>query len=264
MPNDLGQFLFDDEQAKDEFLKKEPGAAKFIRPLVSAKEYLQGGQRYCLGLKNASPEELRKLPRVMSLVETVRLHRELSKRGATKALAQTPYLFGEDRQPDTDYILIPLTSSEKRHYVPLTFFPSTIIANNTCAVIPNATYYHLGILQSEMHMVWMRAVCGRLKSDYRYSNELVYNNFPWPENPTSEEKKEVEQAAHAVVGERAKFPKATLADLYNPDTMPKELLGAHRALDRAVDRCYGKRTFKTETERLEFLFKLYKEYLKKN
>ena len=141
------------------------------------------------------------------------------------------------------------------------FFNSETIAGDTCIVIPDAEKYHFGILQSHMHMAWMRQVCGRLESRYRYSNELVYNNFPWPENPTSEQKKGVEEAAQVVLDARAKFSKATLAELYDPDTMPKALLDAHHALDRAVDRCYGTRTFKTESERLEFLFELYKKYL---
>jgi len=261
MPNDAGQFLFDNERERDEFLAREPGAKKFIRPLVSAKEYLQGGLRYCLWLKDASPEELKNLPEVMRRIEAVRLHRELSSRGATKKLAETPYLFGEDRQPKSEYILIPRVSSERRRYVPFGFFNSETIAGDTCIVIPDAEKYHFGILQSHMHMAWMRQVCGRLESRYRYSNELVYNNFPWPENPTSEQKKGVEEAAQVVLDARAKFSKATLAELYDPDTMPKALLDAHHALDRAVDRCYGTRTFKTESERLEFLFELYKKYL---
>ncbi|MDO8571657.1 MAG: class I SAM-dependent DNA methyltransferase, partial [bacterium] len=213
MPNDGGQFLFDDEKEKDDFLAKEPGAQKFIKPLISAKEYLQGGLRYCLWLKHASPAELQALPEVMRRVANVRQHRELSSRGATKALAATPYLFGEDRQPDAEYILIPRVSSESRHYVPFGFFSPDNIAGDTCIVIPGATRYHFGIIQSLMHMAWMRVVCGRLESRYRYSNELVYNNYPWPESAADEQKREVEAAAQAVLDARTKFPTATLADL---------------------------------------------------
>ncbi len=258
MPNDTGQFLFEDATEKDAFIAQEPGAAKFIRPLLSAKEYLQGGLRYCLWLKDASPEELRALPLVMRRVETVRMNRETSSRAATKALAETPYLFGEDRQPTTDYILIPRVSSERRRYVPMGFFSSENIAGDTCIIIPNATLYHLGVLQSEMHMTWMRSVCGRLESRYRYSNELVYNNFPWPENMSDEKKKAVEEAAQAVLDARLAHPNATLADLYDPLSVPKDLLDAHHALDRAVDRAYSiTKPFPSESARLEFLFEKY-------
>lgn len=262
MPNDTGQFLFEDAAEKDAFIAQEPSAAKFIRPLLSAKEYLQGGLRYCLWLKDASPEELRALPLVMRRVETVRMNRETSPRAATQALAETPYLFGEDRQPSTDYILIPRVSSERRRYVPMGFFSPENIAGDTCIVIPNATLYHLGVLQSEMHMTFMRAVCGRLKSDYRYSNELVYNNFPWPEKPMAEMKKTVEDAMQTVLDARAAHSGATLSDLYDPLTMPTNLLSAHHALDRAVDRAYGiTKPFPSESARLEFLFQHYESLL---
>ncbi len=264
MPNDTGQFLFEDAAEKDAFIAEEPGATKFIRPLLSAKEYLQGGLRYCLWLKDAAPEELRTLPLVMRRVETVRMNRGASSRAATRALAETPYLFGEDRQPSTDYILIPRVSSERRRYVPMGFFGPENIAGDTCIVIPNAIPYHLGVLQSEMHMTWMRSVAGRLKSDYRYSNELVYNNFPWPEHPSAENAKAVEKAAQAVLDARTAHPGATLADLYDPLTMPKDLLDAHHALDRSVDRAYGiTKPFPSESARLEFLFDMYQKLVKK-
>ncbi len=262
MPNDAGQFLFESEGDKNAFLAKEPGVEKFIRPMISAKEYLQGGQRYCLWLKDASPEDIRSLPEVMRRVENVRMHRNTSTRKATKALAATPYLFGEDRQPNTDYILIPRVSSENREYVPLGFFPPVNIAGDTCIIVPNANPYELGVLQSVMHMTWMRSVAGRLKSDYRYSNELVYNNFPWPENPTDEQKKTVEDAAQAVLDARAAHHGATLADLYDPLSMPADLFKAHKQLDKAVDTCYGTKKFKDEPVRLEFLFERYKELTK--
>lgn len=259
MPNDGGSFLFDDEKEKDEFLKREPNAAQFIRPLVSAKEYLQGGQRYCLWLKDASPEQIKSMSEVLRRVEAVRQLRTISTRAATKVLAATPYLWGEDRQPDSEYILIPRVSSENRHYVPLGFFPPRIIAGDTCIIVPSATKYHFGILQSEMHMTWMRAVAGRLKSDYRYSNELVYNNFPWPEKVTGVQKKVVEDAAQEILDVRKKYPTSTLADIYDPNTMPADLLKTHKALDKAVDACYGVKGFKSEPERLEFLFDLYQK-----
>ena len=262
MPNDTGQFLFEDAVEKDAFIAQEPEAAKFVRPFLSAKEYLQGGQRYCLWLKDASPEELRALPHVMHRVDVVRVNREASARAATRVLAQTPYLFGEDRQPNTNYILIPRVSSERRRYIPMGFFSPENIAGDTCIVIPNATSYHFGVLQSEAHMTWMRSVCGRLKSDYRYSNELVYNNFPWPKKLSEEKKKAVEDAAQAVLSARIAHPNATLTDLYDPNTMPKDLLDAHHSLDRAVDAAYDiKKPFVSEATRLEFLFELYEEEL---
>lgn len=257
MPNDGGQFLFD-EQEKNIFLAQEPNAEKYMRPMLSAKEYLQGGKRFCLWLKDASPSELRTMPEVMRRIENVRLLRSNSSRAATQALAQTPSIFGEDRQPASNYILIPRVSSENRLYVPMSLFGPDNIAGDTCVIVPGADLYHLGVLQSEMHMGWMRVVCGRLESRYRYSNEVVYNNFPWPEHPSDEQKREVEAAAQAVLDARAAHAGATLADLYDPLTMPKDLLDAHHHLDRAVDACYGKRKFKSEEERLEYLFDKYK------
>lgn len=261
MPNDRGFLLFDDAKSKDEFIAKEPGAKKYIRHLIAAKEYLNGQMRYCLWLKDAPMEEIRRLPEVMRRIEAVRTFRLLSKRKATNKLAEAPYLFGEDRQPNADYVLIPLTSSENRKYIPFSFFDKNYIANNTCAVISNATLYHFGVLESEMHMAWMRSVCGRMKSDYRYSNELVYNNFPWPENVSDEDRKEIEKAAQRVLDDRTLHAGATLADLYDPLTMPKDLLDAHKSLDRAVDHAYGVHNFENEPKRLEFLFDLYQKYI---
>ncbi len=258
MPNDGGFLLFEDVVDKDNFLAKEPEAEKFIRPFISAKEYLNGELRYCLWLKDASPEEWRSLSEVVRRVDAVRLHRDISSRPATKALASTPYLFGEDRQPKSDYILIPRVSSERRYYVPLGFFSADKIAGDTCIVIPKAQLYHFGVLQSDMHMTWMRAVCGRMKSDYRYSNELVYNNFPWPENISDEMKNNIEKTAQIVLDARLAHPDATLADLYDPLSMPKDLFDAHKNLDRAVARAYSTHSFKAEQKRLEFLFGLYK------
>jgi hypothetical protein len=174
-------------------------------------------------------------------------------------LAEVPYLFAEIRQPQSEYVMIPMHTSENRKYVPLGFFPAEAILHNSSTAVPDATQYHFGVLSSEMHMAWMRTVCGRLKGDYRYSNNLVYNNYPWPQEPTDAQKKRIEAAAHAVLDARAQYPNSTLADLYDPLTMPKPLLDAHRTLDAAVDACYRKAPFKSELERLEFLFAMYKE-----
>ena len=170
------------------------------------------------------------------------------------------YLFGEIRQPETDYVIIPLHSSEHRKFVPIGYFSKENILHNSCSAVPNATLYHFGVLTSTMHMAWMRAVCGRLKSDYRYSNNLVYNNYPFPEAVSEKQQAKVEEKAQAVLSVRDLFPSSTLADLYDPLAMPKELLKAHRELDEAVDACYRRSPFKTELERLEYLFELYTKY----
>lgn len=259
-PTDGGNLLLTDEK-RVELLAKEPNAEKFIAPFVSAHEFINGENRWCLWLKDASPSEWRKLPEVMKRVQAVRLFRQRSKKAATVRLADVPYLFAEIRQPESNFVLIPLHSSESRKYVPMSFFTKDFIVANSCASVPNATLYHFGMLTSQMHMAWMRQICGRIKSDYRYSNNLVYNNFPFPPEPSVKQKERVERAAQAILDARAKFPEATLADLYDPATMPKELLDAHRANDEAVDACYGSRRFKSDLERLEFLFDLYRQYI---
>lgn len=259
MPNDGGNLLFSDEE-KEEFLVVEPGAAKFIKPLLSAHEFINGRKRWCLWLKDAPPSEMRRLPEIIKRVERVRLYRSESDRATTRKLADYPALFGEVRQPNSNYVLIPRHSSERRRYVPMSYFNPDHIASDSCMALPDATLYHFGILTSAMHMAWMRQVCGRIKSDYRYSNNLVYNNFPWPETPTPAQIKRVTQATEKVLAIRNEFTDSSLADLYNPDAMPKKLFDAHRALDAAVDLCYRPSPFKTELERLKFLFDLYLKY----
>ncbi len=258
MPNDGGNFLFTEEE-KEEFLKLEPNAEQFFKDLISAKEYLNGEKRYCLWLKGADPSILKSLPKVLERVESIKKLRGESARKETQELAKTPTLFGEIRQPDSQYVFIPLTSSENRNYIPFSFFDKEKISNNTASVVQNATLYHFGVLQSLQHMTWVNYVCGRLESRYRYSNNLVYNNFPWPENATDEHKKKVEDCAQKVLDVRAQFPNSSLADLYDPNTMPPELVKAHDELDRAVDTCYG-RKFANKEDRIEFLFELYKKY----
>jgi hypothetical protein len=258
-PTDEGNLLLTDEE-RAELLTKEPDAERFIAPFVSAHEFINGENRWCLWLKDALPNEWRRLPEVMKRVQAVREFRQRSKKAATVRLADVPYLFAEIRQPESDFVLIPLHSSENRRYVPMSFFTRDFIVANSCASVPNATLYHFGVLTSQMHMAWMRQICGRLESRYRYSNNLVYNNFPFPSEPTPKQQERVERAAQAILDARAAFPEATLADLYDPNTMPQELLKAHRANDEAVDACYGSRRFKSDLERLEFLFDLYRQY----
>jgi len=261
MPNDGGNFIFT-EFEKNEFLMQEPEANIFIKELISGKEYLNGEKRYCLWLVNIDPSLIKKMPKVLEKIQLVSELRLNSTRKETRELAKVPSLFGEVRQPDADYVVIPRVSSENREYIPLSFFDKEKIVGDTCLAIPNATFFHYGILQSLQHMVWVNYVCGRLKSDYRYSSNLVYNNFPWPNNVSDEKMKKVEECANSVLEVRKEFPKSTLADLYDPLTMPPKLSKAHNDLDKSVDACYGKK-FKSKEERIEFLFELYRKYISK-
>lgn len=262
MPRDGGAFILS-ESERASLLLQEPTAEKFVRAYLGAQEFLHGEKRYCLWLVGAEPEELRKLPEVMRRVNDVKNFRAASVAASTRKMAETPTLFAQRTQPESDYVLVPSTSSENRRYVPIGFMSKEAIASNSCHTIPGATLYHFGVLESEMHMAWMRAVCGRLESRYRYSKDIVYNNFPWPENPPAEAKKAVEDAAQAVLDARSAHPGATFADLYDPNAMPKDLLDAHRALDRATDRAYGiTKPFPSESARLEFLFERYQVLVK--
>jgi hypothetical protein len=256
-PTDAGNFLFTDEEKK-EFLNEEPDAKKFIHPFISSREYINGRKRWCLWLADAEPAEYRGLPKVMERVRAVKAFRLLSTKPSTVKWANNPTKFTENRQPKSNYILVPSHSSELRDYVPMGFLTRNDILNNSCFSVPNASFYEFGILTSQMHMAWMRQVCGRIKSDYRYSNTIVYNNFPFPENVSDKNKALVQQKVKNILGARANHPKSSLADLYDPDTMPNDLRKAHQELDKAVDNCYGNKTFKTEMERVAFLFGLYK------
>ncbi|MCX6617164.1 MAG: class I SAM-dependent DNA methyltransferase [Acidobacteria bacterium] len=258
MPNDGGHLLLTEPERK-ELLKKEPDAKKFVRPFLGSQEFINGTQRWCLWLKDASPAEMRALPEVMKRVEAVKRHRLESPRETTRELAKIPMLFGEIRQPNGNYLLIPSVSSEDRRYIPIGFMPKTVIGSNLVLFVPNATLYNCGVLSSAMHMAWVKQVCGRLKSDYRYSAKLVYNNYPWPERPTAKQRAAVEAAAQAVLDARKKFPDATLADLYDPLAMPKVLVKAHADLDRAVDLCYRPQRFESDRQRVEHLFALYEK-----
>jgi len=258
MPNDDGELLLTDEQ-KAELLAAEPGATKYVRRLISTKEHLNGVNRWCLWLEDADPVELRKLPAVLARVEAVRKYRRGSKRDATRALAKTPSLFGELRQPKHDYIFVPRHSSERRDYIPLAFLSPDNIIHDSCLCVPEATMYHFGVLHSAMHMVWARHIGGRIKSDIRLSSRLVYNNLPWPTSPSTANVTKVEHAAQAVLDERTKHPDASLAALYDPLTMPAGLRKAHSNLDRAVDRCYRPNAFPDERRRFEYLFALWAE-----
>ncbi len=265
-PIDGGNLILSEDE-KNELLALEPLAASFVRAFLGADEFLNDLPRYCLWLKEATPDELRRMPEVRKRIEAVRTFRNASKRAATRELALTPAQFAFVSHPNTDYLLIPSVSSERRQFVPIGFMPSEVIASNLCLIVPGATLYHFAILTSSMHMAWVRAVCGRLKSDFRYSAGIVYNNFPWPscsscnagrtDTPDDKARQAIEAAAQAVLDARAQFPGASLADLYDPLTMPPALLRAHQKLDAAVDKAYGKSGFKSDAERVAFLFERY-------
>lgn len=259
MPNDGGFLLLSDNE-KSELLEKEPNAALWIKRFLGAEEFINRKDRWCLWLKGAKPSEIRALPLVMARVQSVREYRSNSKRPQTRSLADYPMLFGEIRQPDNDYLLVPRVSSERRIYIPIGFFSQDVIASDACLTVPGAIPFHFGILSSAMHMAWVRYVAGRLESRYRYSAEIVYNNYPWPADAMEKQKSAVGKAAQGVLDLRAQFPKASLADLYDPLSMPPALREAHAALDRAVDAAYGKKDFKSDAERVAFLFDLYQKY----
>ena len=258
-PTDGGNLIIEKEDYND-FITKEPEARKYIRKLIGAKELINSLPRYCLWLVNITPGELRKLPLVIKRIEAVKEMRLASNDPGTRKLAETPHLFRETNNPDT-YVVVPSVSSERRRYVPMGFLTSETIPTNLVLIIPDATLYHFGILESNVHMAWMRAVCGRLKSDYRYSKDIVYNNFPWP-TPTAEQQAKIEQTAQAILDARANYPDSSLADLYDPNIMPYDLLQAHRNNDRAVMAAYGFSTKMTESECVAALFNLYSEMTK--
>ena len=257
-PADGGYFILNEDQ-KAQLIEKEPGAEKFIKSFIGSEEFINNIPRWCLWLKDITPHELRALPRILEQIEKVRVARLSSKKPSTVKNADKPTLFTEDRQPDRDYLAIPEVSSENRKYIPIGYLDNDVIASNLIYTIENAARYHFGVLSSAMHMAWVRSVCGRLKSDYRYSAGIVYNNFPWPQAPTDKQKQAIEDAAQAVLDERAKFPDASLADLYDPLTMPPTLTKAHHKLDAAVDMAYAKRKFIGDSDRVAFLFELYRQ-----
>ena len=257
-----GSFLLLNEKEKDVLLKENPLAQKWIKPFMGAEEFLNGKKRWCLWLVNAKPNELSKCKLIMERIDNVRNFRLNSKKKATQKLASFSTLFDEIRQPPTDYLLIPRTTSGDRKYVPLGFIDKNTIAGDRNLIIPNATIYEFGVLESIVHMAWMRATCGRLGTGYIYSSSIVYNNFIWP-NPTPKQKEKIEQTAQEVLDARKLYPDSTLADLYDPNTMPAELTKAHEKLDKTVKAAYGDKGFETEEEIVKSLMKLYKEAVDK-
>lgn len=257
-PIDNGNYLFTPEQKAD-FLRVEPKAGKYFVRWVGSVEFINNIERWCLWLGDCSPDELRQMPHAVERVEAVRRFREASKSAPTRKLAKTPRRFHVENFPKSNYLLIPKVSSERRRYIPMGFMGPDTFASDLCFVLQDATLYHFGILSSLMHMAWLRHIGGRLKSDYRYSAKLVYNNFPWPQSLPPELRVAVEQAARAVLDVRSAYPNSTLADLYDPIAMPSNLAQAHGILDQVVDRCYRKSKFENDRQRVEFLFQLYQE-----
>jgi hypothetical protein len=263
-PTDGGHLLLNDED-KAALLTAEPQAAKWIRPFLGSEEFINKTARWCLWLVSCPPNELRAMPEVMKRVQAVKAMRLASTKTATVQLAGAPSIFGELRQPKKNFIAIPEVSSERRKFIPIGFLSSDIVPSNKIQTIPDGTIFQFGVLCSSMHNAWMRYTCGRLESRYSYSNTIVYNNYPWPGfagEPLSDKyRTAIEQAAQCVLDARAQFADASLADLYDPLTMPPALLKTHQKLDAAVDAAYqpsgGKKTYASDAERVAFLFELY-------
>ena len=255
-PLDGGHFVFKVEE-RDAFLAEEPDAESLLRPYVGAREYLQGGERWVLALHDASPAKLARLPRVRERIAAVRAYREASKSSFTQSLAGTPTLYHLNVLPDAPFLAIPQTSSERREYVPMGWLEPPVIPSVKLIVLEDATLTDFALLNSAMHMAWMRTITGRMKSDYSYSLGFIYNTFPTL--PGDADLSKLEPLAQAVLDARAAHPEATLADLYDPDLMPPDLRRAHQALDRAVDRLYRRTGFASERERVEHLFALYEK-----
>ncbi|CAK8713289.1 Type II restriction/modification system, DNA methylase subunit YeeA [Candidatus Electrothrix aarhusensis] len=262
-PIDGGHYLFTPEE-KAAFLEIEPKAAPLFRQWIGAREFLNNIERWYLWLGDCSPAELKQMPACVDRVRKVQEYRLESKSKPTQKLAATPTRFHVENVPSGNFLVIPAISSERRHYIPIGFLGPEFMASNRINIAGESTGFHFGILSSTMHMSWMRYTTGRLKSDYSYSIGIVYNNYPWPITATDKQKEKVEQAAQAVLAARALFPDSTLADLYDPLTMPAELTKAHTALDRTVDKCYRSQPFTNELSRMQFLFALYGELTEGN
>ncbi|MGN0215110.1 MAG: type IIL restriction-modification enzyme MmeI, partial [Prevotella sp.] len=260
-PIDGGNYLFEEEEM-EEFVKREPKSRPLFHPWYGSVEFIHQKPRYYLWLGDSTPREINDMPLCKQRVENVRQLRLASKSGGTRRLADRPTRFHVENMPEGDSIIIPRVSSERRKYVPMGFMAKGKFASDAVHLIPNATLYHFGVLESNVHMAWMRVVCGRLKSDYRYSKDIVYNNFPWPA-PTDRQREEIERTAQGILDARAKYPDSSLADLYDPTTMPYDLLQAHRLNDRAVMAAYGFSNRMTENECVAKLFERYTDLTRK-
>jgi len=258
-PRDGGNLILTAEE-REHLLAKEPEANHWIKGYLGADEFLNGDGRYCLWLVNCPPAKLRAMPAVLDRVQEVRKMRLASKAASTRRFAETPSIFAQIAHKEVPYLFLPIVSSERRDYIPMGFMQPSTIASNLAMIVTGATKFHLGMLSSAMHMAWVRQFCGRLKSDFRYSKDIVYNNFPWP-TPDAKQRAAVEAAAQFVLDARAQFKGQTLANLYDPLAMPKALRDAHKALDKAVDKCYRPSAFESERARVEYLFTLYQRLI---
>lgn len=259
-PTDNGQFIFTEEEYNS-FLSKNPDAAFLFRPFMMGKDFIDRKPRYCLWLADIEPAKLKKFPEIINRIQNIKDFRLQSTKASTRKKAETPMLFDENQQPDTDYVALPVVSSENRRYIPIDYLSRNIIAGNKLFIIEESTLYHFGILTSNVHMSWMRTVAGRLKSDYSYSNTIVYNNFPWPE-PSDQQRQKIEATAKAILDARANHPDASLADLYDTLLMPADLRKAHQENDKAVMEAYGFRKDISESECVAELFRLYQDLTK--
>ncbi|MGN0940512.1 MAG: DNA methyltransferase [Selenomonadaceae bacterium] len=258
-PRDGGHLILSEDNAQ-KLLEKYPELAPYVRPYMGAEEFLNGKKRFCLWLVHATPTIIKRNKYLYETVEAVLNFRLASKAKTTRGYAKTPALFAQRTQPEgVPYLIIPRVSSENRRYIPIGFLPHNVISSDAVQIVPNAEIYHFGVLESNVHMSWMRTFAGRLKSDYRYSKEIVYNTFPWP-TPTDEQRTDIERTAQSILDARALYPESSLADLYDEVLMPKELREAHRANDRAVMRAYGFSTKMTESECVAELMKMYEEF----
>ena len=257
MPNDGGHLLLSPEE-RSEIIRKEPGLAKLIRPLIGARDLINGEERYCFWLVDVGPGVIRASQSLTARLKEVRSYRAASKRAATRALSATPALFGEIRHTGRPSVIIPRHSSERREYVPIIYDDGNSIAHDSCMFVPDASLFDFAVLTSAMHMTWLRHIGGRLESRYRYSAGLVLNTFPWP-SASAQERARIESLAQTILNVRASFVSSTLADLYDPDVMPPDLRKAHRALDAAVGSLYRSAPFKSDRERVEHLFGLYEK-----
>lgn len=253
---DGGNLLLNDKERAD-LIAIEPQAEPYIKQFLMGDEFINGISRWCLWLKDIEPNVLKDMPHVMKRIEAVKNMRLSSSKEPTRKLAATPYLFGEIKQPTTDFLALPRVSSERRTYIPIGYLDKNVICGDKIYCVPNATYFDFAVLNSSMHMAWTRAVCGRMKSDYSYSITIVYNNFPFPSKPTKNAEEELNSLSKKILEARSSRIGATLADLYDPLTMPSDLLEAHKKLDAAVDKLYGYKGTNDDTERVAFVFGLY-------
>lgn len=257
-----GGNLFFSREEFDELVQSDSAALPWVRKAVGGEDFLKGKERWCLWLVHADISVIHNISFIKKRIDLVKEMRLSSKKRATQEAATRSHLFDENKQPDSDYIFVPFTSSERRDYLPMGFFGSEVIAMAPHQIIPGATPYDFGVLQTRMHMLWLATVGGKLETRYRYSNALVYNTFPWPE-PTSNQRKEIEEKAQEVLDTREMYPTNTMSDLYDPDKMPDDLRQTHRELDEAVEQAYRSTPFRNDNERLEYLFKRYETLIAK-